>query len=33
MLPFYCVLLAMFGDICKAIQLVYNTFFRSTDTQ
>ena len=33
MLPFYCVLLAMFGVICKAIQLVCNTFFSSIGTQ
>jgi len=33
MLPFYCVLLAMFGVIFKAIQLVCNTFFSSVGTQ
>ena len=33
MLPCYCVLLAMFGVICKAIQLVCNTFFSSIGTQ
>jgi hypothetical protein len=33
MLSFYCVLLAMFGVICKATQLVCNTFFSSIGTQ
>ena len=33
MLSFYCVLLAMFGVICKAIQLVYNIIFSFISTQ
>ena len=33
MLPFYYVLLAMFGVICKAIHLVCNTFLSSIRTQ
>ena len=32
-LPFYCVLLAMFGVICKVIGLVCHTFFSSIGTQ
>jgi hypothetical protein len=32
MLPFYCVPLAMFGVIYKAIQLVCSTFFSSIGT-